>query len=142
MFRLFLVKLCTMDWYLMPFKRWMDFSGRSRRKEYWLFLLFNIILVVSISLIAESLGVRDYANIPLAIYILAVIIPFLSLTIRRLHDIGKSGWYILIRLIPLIGGLWFLALMCTDSQYGDNKYGSNPKQPKRNELDDIGKNID
>ncbi|WP_291869236.1 DUF805 domain-containing protein [Maribacter sp.] len=127
-----------MNWYAMAFSKYADFSGRSRRKEYWMFNLFNALIVVGIVFIGAVLGSEDYVMYPLGIYVLAIIIPGLALTVRRLHDQGKSGWYMLVRCIPIIGGIWFLVLMCTDGEYNSNLYGLNPKQPVDNEIQDIG----
>ncbi len=127
-----------MEWFLMSFKKYADFSGRSRRKEYWMFVLFNIIVVLGVAFIGAGIGLQDYIAIPLGLYVLAIIIPSLALAVRRLHDQGKSGWYILVRFIPVIGGVWFLVLMCVDGDSRSNEYGLNPKDPIDNELDDIG----
>ncbi len=127
-----------MEWFLMSFKKYTDFSGRSRRKEYWMFVLFNIIVVLGVAFIGAGIGLQDYIAIPLGLYVLAIIIPSLALAVRRLHDQGKSGWYILVRFIPVIGGVWFLVLMCVDGDSRSNEYGLNPKDPIDNELDDIG----
>ena len=113
-------------WYLKVLKQYADFSGRSRRKEYWIFTLFNIIFVILASFIDGVLGL----GMPLfyVVYTLAMLVPGLAVGVRRLHDVGKSGWMILIALIPLIGGIWLLVLMVTDSQAGANKWGENPKK--------------
>lgn len=127
-----------MKWYLLGFKRYADFSGRSRRTEYWMFNLFNALILFGMVFLSSAIGLEDYASIPIALYVLVILIPSLALTIRRLHDSGKSGWYILVRLIPVIGGIWYLVLMCTGSEYNANLYGPNPKQPVDNELNEIG----
>ncbi len=108
-----------MEWYLKVLKQYGDFSGRARRKEYWMFVLFNIIFTGITTLISPKLY---------AIYTLVVIIPGLAVSVRRLHDIGKSGWMCFIALIPLVGTIWFLVLMVTDSNPGENEYGANPKE--------------
>lgn len=127
-----------MKWYLMAFEKYADFSGRSRRKEYWMFNLFNIIIVFGVVFIAEAIVLEEYMMIPLGLYLLGVIIPSLALSVRRLHDQGKSGGYYLVRFIPLIGGIWYLVLMCTDGEYNSNEHGLNPKKPVDNEINDIG----
>lgn len=126
-----------MEWFLLPYKRIGDFSGRSRRKEYWMFILINIFLVISFAFIFDLIGLSDYFRFYLLIQALFFVIPMLSLWIRRLHDINKSGAYLFVRFIPLIGGIWFLILMCTEGDSGPNKYGPDPKNPI-SELDDIG----
>ena len=131
-------KIRIMDWYLKVWKQYADFSGRARRKEYWMFYLFNVIvemlLVIILGIVAVSIMVasRDesllfLAASPAIIYGLAIFIPNLAVTVRRLHDTGKSGWWFFISLIPLVGGIWLLVILCTDSQFGANKWGDNPK---------------
>lgn len=128
-----------MNWYLKAMKQYADFSGRFRRKEYWMFNLFNAIIIISIVGVIAALGIEDYVvMIPVGLYMLAIVIPSLALTVRRLHDQGKSGWYMFVRCIPFIGGIWFLVLMCTDGKNNANQYGLNPKKPIDNEINDIG----
>lgn len=120
-----------MNWYLKVLKQYADFSGRARRKEYWMFALFNMIFgVVAMSLdniLSLKLGSLPY-GVFYILYFLAVLIPGLAVCVRRLHDVGKSGWMILIVLIPIVGAIWLLVLMVTDSNPGENQYGSNPKE--------------
>jgi uncharacterized membrane protein YhaH (DUF805 family) len=119
-----------MDWYIAVLKKYAVFSGRARRKEYWMFVLFNIIFaIVASALDTVVFGTAFDGFGPLYVaYTLGVLVPGLAVSIRRLHDIGKSGWYLLVNLIPLAGPIWYLVLVCTDSQPGDNQYGSNPKE--------------
>jgi uncharacterized membrane protein YhaH (DUF805 family) len=116
-----------MNWYLMVLKKYADFNGRSRRKEYWMFVLFNMItqygLMAILALISPKLIMVVY------VYVFAVLIPSLAVAIRRMHDVGKSGWYILIPIYNLV-------LACTDSEPGTNEYGPNPKNP--DEINEIG----
>lgn len=112
-----------MDWYLTVLKKYAVFEGRARRKEYWMFFLFNIIISIILGAIAGALKVPFLA----IIYTLAVLIPGLSVSVRRLHDISKSGLWILIVFIPIIGPLVFLVFMVLDSHPGDNQFGPNPK---------------
>ncbi len=120
-----------MNWYLVVLKNYAGFSGRARRKEYWMFALFNIIFLIVASIIDNVFG-TTIEGLPYGlfyfIYALAVLIPGLAVAVRRLHDIGKSGWMILISLIPIIGGIWLLVLLVTDSNPGENEYGANPKE--------------
>ena len=120
-----------MNWYVKVLKNYAVFSGRARRKEYWMFVLFNFIFSVIAMILDKILGLAfenvGYGPIYL-LYCLAVFIPGLAVSVRRLHDIGKSGWFILISLIPFIGPIWLLVLMCTDSEPGENDYGPNPKE--------------
>jgi uncharacterized membrane protein YhaH (DUF805 family) len=121
-----------MSWYIKVLKKYAVFSGRAKRKEYWMFVLFNFIFALVASLIDLGIGLLTFAVFGLGLlsilYALAVFVPGLAVSVRRLHDVGKSGWYLLINLIPIAGPIWFLVLVCTDSQPGDNKYGSNPKE--------------
>jgi len=120
-----------MNWYLAVLKNYAGFSGRARRKEYWMFVLFNIIFVIVAMILDNVLGIAmkgvGYGPI-YGLYALATIIPSLAVGVRRLHDIGKSGWMLLIALIPLIGAIWLLVLMVTDSNPGENDYGPNQKE--------------
>jgi uncharacterized membrane protein YhaH (DUF805 family) len=120
-----------MNWYLKVLKQYADFSGRARRKEYWMFALFNVIFIITAMILDNVLGLT-IGELPYGVfyflYSLAVLIPGLAVYVRRLHDIGKSGWMILIALIPLIGPIWLLVLTLTDSNHGENQYGPNPKE--------------
>jgi len=113
-----------MNWYLKVLNQYADFSGRARRTEYWMFVLFNIIFSVA----ATVLDVVVHIEIFSLLYSLAVLVPGLAVSVRRLHDTGKSGWMILVALIPLVGAIWLIVLMATDSDPGENEYGSNPKE--------------
>ena len=124
-----------MNWYLKVLKQYADFSGRARRKELWMFFLFNIIFAIVAMVLDNVLGLTfnlygqslGYGWLYL-IYCLAVFIPGLAVTVRRLHDIGKSGWNYFIGLIPLVGAIILLVWFCKDSQAGENKWGVNPKE--------------
>lgn len=128
-----------MNTYLKVLKQSIDYKGRARRKEFWMFLLYNIIIIfiiMSLILILKYImkefegrnAIVQILRTFNGIFILAILIPSLALTVRRLHDIGKSGWMMLISLIPIIGGIWLLILMCTDSNEIENQYGANPKK--------------
>ncbi|QEH70117.1 DUF805 domain-containing protein [Cellulosilyticum sp. WCF-2] len=112
-----------MEWYVGVLKKYADFSGRARRKEYWMFFLINIIIGIVLGFLATILK----TSILSTIYSLAVLIPGIAVCIRRLHDIGKSGWWWFIALIPLVGPIWLLVLVCTEGDSSNNQYGSNPK---------------
>lgn len=112
-----------MHWYTNVLKKYVAFEGRARRQEYWMFTLFNIIVSLVIALVDYLIGTGSILGM---IYSLAVLLPSLSVTARRLHDTGRSGWWILISFIPFIGAIILLVFLCQDSQ-GDNKYGANPK---------------
>jgi uncharacterized membrane protein YhaH (DUF805 family) len=124
-------KLKKMEWFLKVLRQYADFNGRARRKEYWMFILFNMIFGFVAMLLDNLLGIADpvigYGAI-YGLYTLALIIPGIAVAVRRLHDLGKSGWMLLIAFIPLIGAIWLIVLMCTDSNAGENQYGANPKE--------------
>ncbi len=114
-----------MSWYLKVLKNYVGFKGRARRKEYWMFVLFNVIISIILSIIELSMGMEE--AIISGLYGLAVLLPSLAVSVRRLHDIGKSGWWLLIGFIPIIGMIILLVFSCLDSQEGDNQYGPSPK---------------
>jgi len=119
-----------MDYYLKVLKNYAIFEGRARRKEYWLFVLFNVLAVLSLSLVDNILGTFDReskAGLIGTIYSLAVIIPSIAVSIRRLHDTDKSGWWLLLYIIPLFGSLVLLIFFISDSQSETNRFGVNPK---------------
>lgn len=119
-----------MNWYLEVLKKYAVFDGRARRKEYWYFFLINTVISIFLAFIDSFTGtISEEAGLGLlsGIYALAVLIPGLSVTVRRLHDTDRSGWWILIGLIPVIGGIALLVFMVLDSTPGDNQYGPNPK---------------
>ena len=120
-----------MDWYVKVLKQYTDFKGRARRKEYWMFALFNFIFVIAAMIIDNIIG-TTIGELPYGLfyclYILAIFLPGLAVLIRRLHDVGKSGWFYFITLIPLAGPIWLLVLLCKDGVAGANEYGPNPKE--------------
>ena len=118
-----------MKFYLSVLKNYTGFSGRSSRSEYWMFVLFNIFFLLIAGFLDNIFGIAvpEIGSGPISgIYLLAVLIPGLAVAVRRLHDVGKSGAMILISLVPIIGGIWLLILLLTDSNSGENKYGINP----------------
>jgi uncharacterized membrane protein YhaH (DUF805 family) len=119
-----------MKWYFKVLTQYADFKGRARRMEYWMFVLFNMIFALIVMALDNLLGLTveglPYGYIYF-VYVLFVFIPNLAVAVRRLHDTGKSGWMILVGLIPLIGAIWLLVLLVTDSKPGTNLYGPNPK---------------
>ncbi|MCD7835971.1 MAG: DUF805 domain-containing protein [Lachnospiraceae bacterium] len=112
-----------MNYYIDAFKNYFKFSGRARRKEYWMFVLFNFIVSLVLGIIGKVTGITILSTI----YGIAVIIPSLALCFRRLHDTGRNGAWILLSLIPFIGEIVLFIFFCLDSQSGENKYGPNPK---------------
>ena len=120
-----------MSWYLEALKKYAVFSGRSRRMEYWYFVLFNLVVYIVLSLIDGLLGTFNIVQgvgLLSGIYSLAVLIPTLALWVRRLHDIDRTGWWVLINLIPLVGTIVLLVFALTPGTPGSNQYGPDPKQ--------------
>jgi uncharacterized membrane protein YhaH (DUF805 family) len=126
-----------MDSFLLAVNKYAEFSGRSRRKEYWMFTLFVILIYLGLAFAGGLLiGLVHQNNgsmaglvflAPAYLFILAMIIPSLAVCVRRLHDTGRSGWWYCINFVPFVGGIIFLVFMCQDSQMGPNLYGPNPK---------------
>jgi uncharacterized membrane protein YhaH (DUF805 family) len=128
-----------MEWMIMPLKRYADFSGRSRRKEYWMFVLLQMLVLVPVLLIAFAIGgpsedpADPFGSIAvlavLAVYFLAFFIPGLAVQVRRFHDQDKSGWFILLGFIPYVGSIILLVFMCLEGTRGPNRFGPDPKDP-------------
>ena len=115
-----------MNWYLEVLKKYVVFDGRARRTEYWMFALFNII-IVAVLLILAVVTKSPIFYILYVLYLLAVLLPALGVLVRRLHDQGKSGAWFWISLVPFIGGIWLLVLTCIPGTPGPNQYGPDPK---------------
>ena len=105
-------------------KKYAVFDGRARRKEYWMFLLFNIIIAVGLNVVEQVVGGPGILGM---LYGLAVLLPGVGVTIRRMHDTGRSGWWCLIGLVPLVGAIVLLVFMAQEGNAGPNMYGPNPK---------------
>ncbi|HEX8643611.1 MAG TPA: DUF805 domain-containing protein [Allosphingosinicella sp.] len=129
-----------MEYMFMPLRRYFDFSGRSRRKEYWMWTLFVVIVeVVLYSFIIGAAVSADgqmtaMVGLPfmlLMVFALAIMIPAIAVTIRRLHDQDKSGAYFLLIFIPLVGPIVLLVFMCMEGTPGPNQYGPDPKAHER-----------
>ena len=128
-----------MEWMIMPLKRYAEFSGRSRRKEYWMFVLLQMLILIPVAILAILMGgpVEDPANplgstailIVLGVYFLVFFIPGLAVQVRRFHDQDKSGWFILLGFIPYVGSLILLVFMCLEGTRGPNRFGPDPKDP-------------
>ena len=125
-----------MEWMLMPLKRYADFSGRSRRKEYWMWVLFQVILFTGVTIVGgivfgfgdpASGGLGGILLILLALLGLAFLIPNIAVTVRRFHDQDKSGWWFLLNFIPYIGGIIVLVFMCIEGIKGPNRFGPDPQ---------------
>ena len=113
-----------MNWYLEVLKKYAVFSGRARRKEYWMFFLFNIIIIFVLGYVDGLFGRYGIVN---TLYSLAILIPGIAVSIRRLHDTNRSGWWLLIGFVPIIGAIVLIVYMVQDSTPSENQYGANPK---------------
>ncbi|CAM3246802.1 DUF805 domain-containing protein [Vibrio neptunius] len=111
-----------MDYFIGALKKYADFTGRARRKEYWMFTLFYMLFYVGLVVIDLIIGKELFS----IIFSLALLIPAISIATRRLHDTGRSGWWQLIALIPLIGVIVLIVFLTQDSNDA-NEYGANPK---------------
>lgn len=114
-----------MNFYVDAWKKFADFKGRSRRKEFWLFWLINSMISGLLQQVTGSLGIAG--TIILVVFGLAIILPMIAVGIRRMHDINKSGWWVLINLVPFIGSIWFIVLAIKDSEPQSNQWGPCPK---------------
>lgn len=113
-----------MAWYLTVMKQYAVFSGRARRKEYWMFVLCNLGIALVLSLLGQLIGLKEQiANL----YSLVVLLPSLAVGVRRLHDTDRCGWWLLINLIPVVGTLVFLYFMVCEGEAGPNRFGEDPK---------------
>jgi len=114
-----------MKWYVGAFQKFAEFNGRARRTEYWMFMLFNILISIALSIVEVAADMK--LPILSGLYSLAVLIPALAVAVRRLHDTGRSGWWLLLAFVPILGGLVLLVFAVLDSQPDANEYGPNPK---------------
>jgi len=120
-----------MNWVMKALKQYADFNGRAQRTEYWLFVLFCLVVEIVLTMIDKMIGTYSSstgAGLLVGIFALAVLLPGLAVGVRRLHDTSRSGWWLLIGLIPLIGGIVLLVFMVQDSTPGTNAYGPSPKE--------------
>jgi len=120
-----------MSWYIRVLKNYAKFCGRARRREYWYFTLFNILFslaFLTLDILSGTLHRSMGFGLLMGLYTLAVFIPGLAVFIRRLHDTGRSGWWILIAFVPLLGAITLFIFTVLDSEPGTNKYGPNPKK--------------
>lgn len=132
-----------MKWFIKAFRQYADFSGRASRQEFWMFVLFNLLFAMAWAFVAglltglfgssfdqESRLIFMYKLI--AIYYAVTAVPAMAVGVRRLHDTGRSGWWMLVSLVPIAGGIWLILLMCLDGSAGDNRYGSPPDETTGN----------
>jgi uncharacterized membrane protein YhaH (DUF805 family) len=129
-----------MEWMVRPYLRYAKFTGRSRRREYWLFVLFCILVVMVIEALfgtRESVIIQDWHSTKVIssgagslignLFALGSIVPSLAVTIRRLHDIDRSGWLIMLTFLPFLGWFTLFVFMCLDGTAGGNRFGPDPK---------------
>ena len=112
-----------MNWYLGCWKKYATFSGRARRKEYWMFVLFNIIATIVAGVVDGILG----TCLVYPLYCLAALLPGFAVVVRRLHDTNRRGWWLLISLVPFIGGIWLFVLTVLEGTPSENRFGPDPK---------------
>ncbi|GLI86343.1 membrane protein [Rossellomorea marisflavi] len=122
-----------MSWFLKGLKQYADFSGRARRQEFWMYMLFYSIfgiILYGVAVIGMAMQSEGIILLGMGIYILytlALLVPTLAITVRRLHDTGRSGFWYFIGFVPLVGGIILIVFCCLDSENGNNQWGSNPK---------------
>ena len=133
---------------ILPYRRYFDFLGRSRRREYWLFFLFTVIVNLVIDMVFGTrtggigpAGANFAVNVQggaggliSGLFSLVTLIPSLSVSVRRLHDQDRSGWLLLLLLIPFFGWFALLVLMCLEGTRGPNRFGSDPKDPGHQDV--------
>ena len=125
-----------MNWFLEVIKKYFQFTGRARRKEYWMFTLISLIISWGLQGLSAAILFNDSLGVIIGgifswvyiLYSLFVLIPSLAVAVRRLHDINKSGWTLFIILLPVIGVIMLLIFLCSDGDTGPNRYGPDPKQ--------------
>ncbi|MCW1381535.1 DUF805 domain-containing protein [Novosphingobium sp. KCTC 2891] len=136
-----------MNWMLLPYRRYAEFSGRSRRREYWMFVLFYLLVFVVLNAV---FGTNEVTRTPTGfgygsrlvggggllggLFALASLLPALAVSVRRLHDQDRTGWLVLLALIPFLGGFALLVLMCLEGTRGPNRFGPDPKNPAGAEI--------
>lgn len=131
------------DWYKkVVFENYANFRGRARRSEYWFYCLASFIISIGLAIV-EYLFNLSHLNLQYGIlrglYSLLVFIPGLAVSVRRLHDVGKSGWFLFIAFIPIIGLIWLFILFCKEGEYGANEYGQDTNDIFDDIIDEIGK---
>lgn len=119
-----------MNWYLAVLKNYVGFSGRARRKEYWMFTLFNVIFSFILGVVDGIVfgGGENSIGVFGLIYSLAVFLPSLAVSARRLHDIDRTAWWLLLCLVPIVGWLVLLVFAMLEGSKGDNRFGPDPKE--------------
>lgn len=123
-----------MNWYLAAVRKYAVFEGRARRKEYWYFFLFYVIFVwlaLFLDFVLGTISMELEIGLLSGAFSIAMALPYVAVSIRRLHDTDRSGWWFLIQFIPIVGTVWFFVLMVFDGQAGDNRFGADPKLDTR-----------
>ena len=127
-----------------PWRRCLDFKGRSTRREFWLFYLQSILVIIAAGLLAEiakALGASEaiigFMTIPFVLIVLFMILAQLAAGVRRIHDHDKTGWFILLGMVPLVGWIFFLIMMLTPGTPGENSYGYDPREGERPSLEEV-----
>lgn len=118
------IKGGRMNWYMDVLKKYAVFVGRAHRQEYWMFVLFSVIISLVLSAVETILGLPGILSI---IYGLGVLVPSIAVGVRRLHDTDRSGWWTLVSLVPILGIIILIVFLAQDSKPGSNQYGANPK---------------
>lgn len=129
-----------LDWYLKVLRNYANFSGRARRSEFWYFVLVNLLISIGLAIIDAALGLEIGAGsvgVLGTLYSLVVIIPSIAVAVRRLHDTDRSGWWLLISLLPIIGAIVLIVFYVQEGTPGENEYGPNPKETS----DDISSHL-
>ncbi len=120
-----------MEMMIAPLKKYADFQGRARRAEYWMFVVFQILVYIAVAIVGMIVSGGDTnstaASALMGLVSLGLLIPSIAVTVRRLHDTNRTGWWIFISLIPVIGGLWLLVLTVLDGTPATNRFGPDPK---------------
>ncbi len=124
-----------MQYYIGALKKYATFAGRASRKEFWMFLLINVLIIVGIAVLAAlvqgSETLYNIVSIVYLLYIVAMILPSISVVVRRLHDTGRSGWWYFIQLVPFVGSIVMFVFLVLGSTPGNNKYGAGPSMPQK-----------
>jgi uncharacterized membrane protein YhaH (DUF805 family) len=117
-----------MDSFIDVWKKGLNFTDRATRKEFWMFTVIHYIIIILLSFVGGMLGGDSVlGSVPVGIYLVAGFVPTIAVSVRRMHDTGRSGWWVLISLVPLIGGIWYLVLTVLDSKPESNQWGPSPK---------------
>jgi uncharacterized membrane protein YhaH (DUF805 family) len=122
-----------MEWYTTVLKKYAVFDGRARRKEYWMFFLINVVIQIILNILDRIIG-TDYesgSGILSTIYGLAILVPSIAVGVRRMHDTNRSGWWVLINLVPCVGFIIFIVFAAQEGTVGPNQYGEDPKAAER-----------